>query len=331
MKLIFAAFALLFVACGGNNDEPKEMHYDVDFRASHLVGSYHGTEYSEACNYNIVFSDHSADSDAFAPNASYYYFEIYSDVYSSGGAYVDLPVAAGTSIQYRYDPNNTRRGGTFAAEYSYAIVTDDMGNPTKIAYSSGRLNIKRNGTAVEIEAELEMSDGTLHRVKYSGGLAFKNLNNEPYSTLDSNLELDIADAAIYTELLGSYRDGIDCHYIMLSEDADFENGATVILELLKPEGATDLYGNYNALSISDIHDDSDYFYTFFPGAIEQESLRGAWYLEMEGGAVGTIMAPIADGRIVIAESEDGVTTFSFDCIDDAGHKIMGTIGTRVAL
>ena len=321
--------ALICVACN-RGDKTPEPQYDVNCKATHLMGTYHGTEYSEAYNYNIVLSDANADSDSFAPNASYYYFEIYSDIYSKGGEYIDLPVASNTSRQYRYDQYSRRRSGFFSAENSYAIFTDNEGNTTQVGYSDGTLTLKHNGSSVEITAELVLENGTTHCVKYSGPRQYHNLTNQPYSTLRNDIELSLSDTALYTEHLGEYTNSVDCYYIMLSEDANFKDGKTIILELLLPSYSEVLYGTYNAFDNRDSYAE-ELYHTYFPGTIEQETLRGAWYVELVGGSAGSVMAPIMGGEIKIAEGDNLSTIFTFDCYDDASNKISGTVTTSTAL
>ena len=321
--------ALICVACN-RGDKTPEPQYDVNCKTTHLMGTYHGTEYSEAYNYNIVLSDANADSDSFAPNASYYYFEIYSDIYSKGGEYIDLPVASNTSRQYRYDQYSRRRSGFFSAENSYAIFTDNEGNTTQVGYSDGTLTLKHNGSSVEITAELVLENGTTHCVKYSGPRQYHNLTNQPYSTLRNDIELSLSDTALYTEHLGEYTNSVDCYYIMLSEDANFRDGKTIILELLLPSYSEVLYGTYNAFDNRDSYAE-ELYHTYFPGTIEQETLRGAWYVELVGGSAGSVMAPIMGGEIKIAEGDNLSTIFTFDCYDDASNKISGTVTTSTAL
>ena len=329
MRLLFAFIALLAVACNRGHETP-EIQYDVKCKATYLTGTYHGDEHSKAYNYNIVLSNANADSDSFAPNASYYYFEIYSDIYSKGGEYVDLPVASNTSRQYRYDEYSSHRSGFFSAEHSYAIFTDNEGNTTQVGYTDGTLTLKHNGSSVEITAELVMEDGTTHCVKYSGPRQYHNLTNQPYSTLRNDLELSLSDTALYTEHLGEYTNSVDCYYIMLSEDANFKDGKTIILELLLPSYREVLYGTYNAFDNWDSYAE-ELYYTYFSGTIRQETLRGAWYVELVGGSVDTVMAPIMGGTIKISEGDDLSTIFTFDCYDDASNKISGTVTTSTAL
>lgn len=329
MRLLFAFIALLAVACNRGHETP-EIQYDVKCKATYLAGTYHGDEHSKAYNYNIVLSNANADSDSFAPNASYYYFEIYSDIYSKGGEYVDLPVASNTSRQYRYDEYSSHRSGFFSAEHSYAIFTDNEGNTTQVGYYDGTLTLKHNGSSVEITAELVMEDGTTHCVKYTGPRQYHNLTNQPYSTLRNDLELSLSDTALYTEHLGEYTNSVDCYYIMLSEDANFKDGKTIILELLLPSYSEVLYGTYNAFDNRDSYAE-ELYYTYFSGAIKQETLRGAWYVELVGGSVDTVMAPIMGGTIKISEGDDLSTIFTFDCYDDASNKISGTVTTSATL
>ena len=321
--------ALICVACN-RGDKTPEPQYDVNCKATHLAGTYHGSEHSVAYNYNIVLSNANADSDSFEPNASYYYFEIYSDIYSKGGEYIDLPVASNTSRQYRYDQYSRRRSGFFSAENSYAIFTDNEGNTTQVGYSDGTLTLKHNGSSVEITAELVLENGTTHCVKYSGPRQYHNLTNQPYSTLRNDIELSLSDTALYTEHLGEYTNSVDCYYIMLSEDANFKDGKTIILELLLPSYSEVLYGTYNAFDNRDSYAE-ELYHTYFPGAIEQETLRGAWYVELVGGSAGSVMAPIMGGEIKIAEGDNLSTIFTFDCYDDASNKISGTVTTSTAL
>lgn len=321
-RTIFTLMALALLGCRGGDDTNSDSRYDILFEASHLVGTYHANEHSEAYNYNIVLSDYSADSDSYAPCATYYYFEIYSDYASRGGEYVDLPTPNNTSTLYSYDSDNKQRRNTFAAELSYVITTDAECNPTRHNYTSGKLTIKRNGYKAEIVAELTMDDGTLHRVEYSGPSSFKNLNNEPYSTLDGDLALDLQDMTLYTENLGAYSYGVECRYIMLSEDAVGEDGKLLLIEVLVPSDNTP-YNIYNTLDFNSYLPE-EFFYTYFPGSIEDSALRGAWYAIMEGGSVGDTMAPIVNGTIAITEGDDNTTLFEFDCLDDAGNKITGT-------
>lgn len=321
MKLLFAIIALLCVACDRGHKTP-EPQYDVNCKATHIVGAYHGSEHSQAYNYNIVLSTANADSDSFAPDASYYYFEIYSDIYSNGGEYVNLPVEYGTSRVYRYDPNSKNNNGYFAAENSYAIFTDSEGIPTTVRYSAGTLTLKRNDSGVEIVADLVMEDGSTHCVKHSGKRAFRNLNNKPYSTLSSDLSLSYDNMAMYSEIHKDVYPYIDCHYIILSEDAALENGTAILLELFVPSGQGECVGEYSALATSS--DDID-TYTYLPGAIEQNALRGAWYAVMESGSVGETMAPIVYGKIAISHGEHGSMIFRFECSDDANNAITGSV------
>ena len=67
--------------------------------------------------------------------------------------------------------------------------------------------------------------------------------------------------------------------------------------------------------------------TYIPGDISDNGLTGCWYAELTNGNVTGQMAPIFDGTINVSFNDDGSKTFTFDCVDDAGHKITGTVTT----
>lgn len=317
MRLLFVLIALLCVACNRPNNHTAKPKYDVDFEATHIVGAYYGSEASQAYNYYILLSDVSAESGEVVPNATYYYFDIYSDIFSQGGLYVDFPTYDGTTTQYKYDPLNKQYSGTFSAEYSYAITTDETGAMSYLYYLEGWVNISRNS----IEAELIMEDGQRHRVRYSGTPAFRNLNTEPLTTLNKDIELNLTNMTMYAELHTEYQSYIDYSYVMLSEDSEFRDGVTLIFELLTPSSNPSIYGSYEALDSYDIS------YRYFPGTIEQELLRGVWYTVLENGSVSSQMAPIVNGTITINEGESGEMLFTLNCKDDGGNNITGTVST----
>ena len=57
-------------------------------------------------------------------------------------------------------------------------------------------------------------------------------------------------------------------------------------------------------------------------------MAGCWYAELDYGSISGNMAPIIDGTINVTFNEDGSKTFTLDCVDDAGHKITGSVTTE---
>ena len=54
-------------------------------------------------------------------------------------------------------------------------------------------------------------------------------------------------------------------------------------------------------------------------------MLGCWYAELADGDIGGAMAPIVDGTITITAGENGAMTIAYDCVDDNGNKITGSV------
>jgi hypothetical protein len=52
---------------------------------------------------------------------------------------------------------------------------------------------------------------------------------------------------------------------------------------------------------------------------------GSWYVDILYGDMNEDLAPIFDGEFTIDIDANGVYTFTFDCYDDAGYAITGSI------
>ena len=94
-----------------------------------------------------------------------------------------------------------------------------------------------------------------------------------------------------------------------------------MLDILCDPAADDIAGTYTA----DPWGDCDTAYTYIPGYVVGEDMWGSWYVDMLGGDINEDLAPIFDGEFTIDIDADGVYTFTFDCLDDAGYAITGSI------
>ena len=65
--------------------------------------------------------------------------------------------------------------------------------------------------------------------------------------------------------------------------------------------------------------------TFMPGYIDDGYLAGSWYAELEGGYATGVKAPLTEGTVTVTLNGDGTQTYTFDCTDDMGNKITGSV------
>ena len=61
------------------------------------------------------------------------------------------------------------------------------------------------------------------------------------------------------------------------------------------------------------------------GSLNGSFRSGTWYGEYTNGTLTGDSAPIVGGTITVVFNEDGSKSVILDCVDDAGHKITGTI------
>ncbi|MBR4963746.1 MAG: hypothetical protein IKZ32_00120, partial [Alistipes sp.] len=74
---------------------------------------------------------------------------------------------------------------------------------------------------------------------------------------------------------------------------------------------------------------ADYMNAFIGGYLAGNVPAASWYQVLNGeGQPSSEMAPIVGGTINVESNDDGSKTFTFDCVDDAGFKITGTVRTK---
>ncbi len=279
---------------GGDTPEPGET---VEFTATFFGGTYYGDG-----NYYIVVSDAEVTGNDAVDGATYYYFDIYAGVETE-----DLSVPNGT---YTLDITNSYANGTFTEEYGYGFIING-GVPTWYLYAEGsKLTVSDN----KIVAELVLTDGAKHIVTYEGSLSLAGTG------ASGDIEVNATGWDALVEYYGQYYNwDTDNYYVQLFEDAESGNGGYFVLDLLADYATcVDHSGTFTASEDFGIN-------TFVAGYLEDGYLAGSWYAELEGGYATGVMAPLTEGTVTVTLNGDGTQTYTFDCKDDMGNKITGSV------
>ena len=279
---------------GGETPQPGET---VEFTATYFDGTYYGDG-----NYYIVVSDAEVTGDFGVDGATYYYFDIYAGVETE-----DLSVPNGT---YTFDLSNSYADGTFTEEYGFGFLYTD-GVPTWYLYDEGsKLTVSDN----KIVAELILTDGAKHVVTYEGSLSLAG------ASITEDIEVNATGWDVTVEYYGQYyNDDTDNYYIQLFEDAESGNGRYFVLDLLADYATcVDHSGTFTC-------SDSYGINTFLSGYVDDGYLAGSWYAELEDGAATGVKAPLTEGTVTVTLNGDGTQTYTFDCTDDQGYKITGSV------
>ena len=305
-----------------------------EFTANYAYAVYYGDQYSEgtADNFFFFLSDLGFDEEGYeVANGQYFRFDLYSELVDTTNG-ITLP--DGT---YTLDVNDTCAPGTFGYYYSLYYAVDEYGEDYSATYdiASGTLTKAGNKITAEVTA-----GGNIYNIEYEGDITIfdgRDTEEEPvdpdpedpdqptpgesYSTLTGDVELNITNASYALEYYGDYFSAnTDNWMLYIYEDTETMDGAFIMLDFLNDPYADNIAGTY----VADDGDSTYEQYTYFPGYVDGEDMYGVWYTEMVEGVDVTAMAPITDGEIKI-EYVDGGYTITFDCVDDAGHKITGTV------
>ena len=279
---------------GGDTPQPGET---VEFTATFFDGTYYGDG-----NYYIVVSDAKVTGNDAVDGATYYYFDIYAGVETE-----DLSVPNGT---YTFDITNSYADGTFTEEYGFGfIVNGDV--PTWYMYAEGsKLTVSDN----KIVAELILTDGAKHIVTYEGSLSLGG------DVLNEDIEINATGWDAMVEYYGQYYNyDTDNYYVQLFEDAETGNGGYFVFDLLADYATcVDHSGTFTGSESEGIN-------TFVAGYLDDGYLAGSWYAELEGGSATGVMAPLTEGTVTVTLNDDGTQTYTFDCTDDMGNKITGSV------
>lgn len=318
---------MLLVACDKPQQESEEPQPEepktesITFEATILSGEYYSAEslYWNAHNYYFTLSDAVIDRNNPVPNSTYFYFDLYSET-----ATEDFSIPYGT---YTYDPESQWLAGTLNGGKTYGFKINATGTDyaEKYLFTEGEVVVSEG----RIEAHFTREDGTEMLISYEGDLTITNASPEEdeedyLSTLSGDVELNLARATISANYYGDwYTADSDNWTVRIYEDAEYMNGVFIQLELLADPAADSWAAHYDALQDNSLSNPEDYIYTYIKGYLAEGQIAGSWYAILANGAIDYYMAPIMDGEVDVVVNDDGTKRITFNCTDDAGHKITG--------
>ncbi|MBO5697088.1 MAG: BACON domain-containing protein [Alistipes sp.] len=269
----------------------------VEFTAQFFDGTYYGDG-----NYYIVVSDAEVTGSYGVDGGTYYYFDIYAGVETE-----DLSVPNGT---YTFDKTNSYADGTFTEEYGFGFKVNGEERIWYLYAEGSKVTVSDN----KIVAELILTDGSKHIVTYEGSLSLGG------GVLSEDIEVNGTGWDVMVGYYGQYYNyDTDNYYIELFEDVETGNGGYFVLDILADYATcVDHSGTFTASEDFGIN-------TFVSGYLEGGYLAGSWYAELEDGEATGVMAPLTDGTVTVTLNADGTETYTFDCKDDQGYKITGTV------
>ena len=295
---------------GGNTEPP--VGEEFVFNATFFGGEYYAPEGGVTThNYYCVLSDVLVEGSMAKYPANYFYFDFYSTEVNES---YTIPNGV-----YTLDFDNSCAAGTSGEYYTYGVTTDEEGDVEWHIYQSGVITI----TDGKIVAEMVREDGLEMTITYEGNLSLAPATGgDGMSTLEGDLELNETGWTYFPEYYGDYYTAdTDNWFVQVFEDPNTGDGGYLLLDLLVDPANDDWRGTYTPLT--DLSDAKGKFVA--GGADEDGYMVGCWYAELTGGMIDGAMAPIVDGTITITAGENGAMTIAYDCVDDNGNKITGSV------
>ena len=306
-----------------------EKDEDVNLTASYFKGDYYPASMVDggAHNYYFTLSDMSINRKFPAPNSLNFNIDLYSET-----ATADNSIPHGT---YTFDASNSKAVGTAGGEKTLGFKVDASGDKHSKDYTfvSGTIVVSEG----KIEAEFITDTDKKVTLLYEGDLTtvpYSEDNNYDYaSRLYKDVELNLTGVTLDAYNARNYykTNGADYWQIQLFEEETRRGGVKIFLALLadNTDGRWDF--SYKSVDISKVGQNgnpADYMNAFIGGYLAGNVPAASWYQVLNGeGQPSFEMAPIVGGTIEIISNYDGSKTFTFDCVDDAGFKITGTVTT----
>ncbi|MBQ5923732.1 MAG: hypothetical protein IIW97_00140 [Alistipes sp.] len=300
---------------GGETPEPPTPGEDIVFNATFFGGEYYAPEGDVTThNYYFVLSDVVVDGDYAVEGATYFYFDLYNTEFNES---ITIPNGV-----YTFDPTDSCDNLTAGASYTYGFYVQDSETAIWYMPTSGTVTVSDN----KIVAEFVLEDGRKATVTYEGNISLGNTGGNEggngISTLEGDLELNETGWIHLAQYYGDYYTAdTDNWFVEVYEDPYTGNGGYLLLDLLVDPANDDWRGTYTLLT-----DLSDAKGKFVAGGVDEDGyMLGCWYAELADGGIGGAMAPIADGTITITAGANGAMTIAYDCVDDNGNKITGSV------
>lgn len=313
-----ATIAVAYGNLGFDVKVTQEGNPTIKFVASRLDVQYYGTDFSDYYNYYVALSDNGFDADGFAlPNSTYFFFDMYS---ATSNSTADIVIPNGV---YTLDLDDLYTANTFSSYYSRMSITNEENKSTVTYFSEGTMTVTSEG----IEVLLENENGEKYRVVYEGAPVF---GAEPLSNLEDDYAADTDNGYFYAENWGDYfeigkNDWLVSVYTEAPDpDTGKSSGEVFMLELLN-DSSEDIVGTYSPMTMTDALDGNATGNTYLIGEYDDSYPICSWLLSIINNEIdGEIMAPMAEGDVVITKNED-VYTFTYNGYDDAGNKITASI------
>ena len=283
------------------------------FEASFFGGEYYApNSETPTHNYFFVLSDVLVEGTMVKYPANYFYFDLYSDESNETNT---IPNGV-----YVFDTANTFATGTCSELYSISFSTDEVGDLEWHIFTEGTITV----TDGKVVANMVREDGLKMTISYEGDLSLPEADNDndSISTLEGDFKFEFNDYKYVAQYYGDfYTDDTDNWVILIYEDVASQNGNFFLIKLMVDPTQPDFVGTYAGYS-----DPTDYINTFIPGNITDDGyMAGCWYSKLYNGAIDVPFAPLTEGTITISAEENDAMLFTYDCVDDSGNKIQGTI------
>ena len=301
---------------GGETPEPP-VGEEFVFNALYFAGEYYTPSDvgvgKDTYNYYFALSDAVVNGNNAVVGATYFYFDLYNTEFNET---ITIPNGV-----YTFDVNDSCDNLTAGAYYTYGFYVQDPETVVWYIPTSGTVTVSDN----KIVAEFVLEDGRNATITYEGNISLGNEGGnegDGMSTLEGDLELNATGWTHIAEYYGDfYTADTDNWFVQIYEDPYNGNGGYLLLDLLVDPANDDWRGTYTVLT-----DISDAKGKFVAGGVDEDSyMVGCWYAELIDGAIGGAMAPIADGTITVTAGDNGAMTIAYDCVDDNGNKITGSV------
>lgn len=306
-----------------------EILQNLNFEAKYLSGELYSSSQLGGIapnNYYFTLSDAVIDRGNPVPNSTYFYFDLYSDVLNEDGT-----IPAGT---YTLDMTTSWLADTVSVGKTYGFKINSSGTDyaARYLYTDGVVVVGQD----KIEAEFTTEQGTTVTITYEGELKITPYDSgddeqeNVYSNLASDAHFNCTNVYMSANYYGDYYTAdTDNYTIRLYQDSNMMAGVFIQLELLADPTADDWALNYHALMDNSFSNPEDYVNSFIRGYIQDGYTYASWYGVLNGnGGFSYDFGPLSGGTVDIVKNDDGSRTFTFDCTDDAGHKITGTMVTK---
>jgi hypothetical protein len=310
-----------------------EPDVDVEMTASYFKGDYYPASMGNgvAHNYYFTLSDMPINRNFPAPNSVNFNIDLYSSV-----ATEDNTIPQGT---YTFDASNSMAVGTAGGDKTLGFKVDASGDKHSKDYKfvDGTIEVGQG----RIDAVFTTETGKKVTLHYEGDLTtlpYSEDNNYDYaSRLNGDVELNLTNITVDAYNSKNYykTEVADYWQVTLYEDEAHRSGVKIFLAFLACKDYERWWDiDYRSVDISKVGangNPNDFMNSFIGGYLAGNVPAASWYQVLNGeGQPSFEMAPIVDGTISVKSNDDGSKTIVLDCVDDAGHKIKGTVTTKPA-